>query len=205
VCTFLIEFAIGRETDMDTFEKFLISERHSVFSCPIFRVYTQRVQTPDLTESLQAYTLECADWVNIVPITPQNQIVMIEQHRFGTDALTLEMPGGAVDPGEKDTTLAAMRELEEETGLTTQKILALPRYSPNPALQNNKIFFFLALDVEPIPGGSGYSDPFERIKVHFVPLEEALQKARTGQVAHALSALALLLAEPYLKGRSQRQ
>jgi 8-oxo-dGTP pyrophosphatase MutT (NUDIX family) len=106
-------------------EPFALSEEKNVFQCSIFQVKEQKAITKDKKHSLNVYTLNCADWVNVIPITATGQVVLIEQHRFGTNTFTLEVPGGAVEYNEKDATLAALRELEEETGIKAKKLQSL--------------------------------------------------------------------------------
>jgi ADP-ribose pyrophosphatase len=180
---------------------FLLSEEKIVFQCSIFNVKEKKAQTQDKNHSLNVYTLDCSNWVNVVPITASGKIVLIEQHRFGTNSFTLEVPGGAVNLGENDVTLAAIRELEEETGLTSQRLLALAGYSPNAAILSNKVTYFIAFDVQPLQVPINHNDPFENIKMHFIDFKEALELARTGQITNVLSAFALLLAEPYLNAK----
>ena len=178
-------------------QKFPVTPAEKVFETPIFSVQKQRATALRTPDELDIFTLRCSHWVNVVPVTTTGEIVLICQHRFGSDSLVYEVPGGAVDVGEKDFTMAALRELEEETGLTSQRILALPDYFPNPALQGNSIGYFVAFDVIPAQGGA-HQDPFENIEPILLPWREALVWARQGRVKHALSALALLLAEPLL-------
>ncbi len=187
--------------DNTPLEPFLLSEEKSVFQCSILRVKESLAQTTDKAHSLKVYTLDCANWVNVVPVTAAGQVVLVEQHRFGTNTFTIEVPGGAVERNEKDVTIAALRELEEETGLTSQRLLSLPGYSPNAAIQSNRVTYFIAFDVMPLAKPSEHNDPFEKIKLHLVDFQEALQMARTGQITNVLSAFALLLAEPYLNAK----
>jgi ADP-ribose pyrophosphatase len=81
-------------------------------------------------------TFECPDWCNVVAVTRSSELVLVWQHRFGTDALSLELPGGVIDPGESPLD-AARRELREETGYEAEEIRSLLRVHPNPALQGN--------------------------------------------------------------------
>jgi ADP-ribose pyrophosphatase len=53
--------------------------------------------------------------VNILALTPRNSVLLVQQFRPGPEALLLELPGGAIDPGEEPAQAAA-RELLEETG-----------------------------------------------------------------------------------------
>ncbi len=177
-----------------------LSPAKQVFSCPIFKV-NEAIVTAENGATMPINTLDFVPWVNVVPVTASGEIVLIEQLRFGTNSPIWETPGGAVEPTEKDLTMAALRELEEETGLTTQRILALPGYFPNPAIQGNRITFFLAFDVQPLQEPRHHNDPFEVVTTKIVPAENAFEMARTGQIQHALCVLALLLAEPYIKSR----
>jgi 8-oxo-dGTP pyrophosphatase MutT (NUDIX family) len=183
--------------------KHKLSGVKEVFSSPILKVLEQTCTNAD-DRSTQVFTLTLADWVNVVPITSTGEVVLVEQHRYGTDSVLLETPGGAVDPGEKDLTLAALRELEEETGLTSERILALPGFFPNPAIQGNRITFFVAFDVHPVENPCSSNDPFEQIKLHLKPFERVVEMVRTGEISHSLAALAVLMAEPYFKTRFQR-
>lgn len=188
--------------DIPELARFPLGEKEEVFRCPVFRVFKQTATSLDGSAKLDAFTLKCANWVNVIPVTPQGEIVLVEQHRFGTDTFTFETPGGAVDRDERDLTMAAVRELEEETGLTSQRVVALPGFAPNPAIQDNRITYFIAFDARPLPQPSVHVDPFEVIKLHYVSIDEAMMYARVGRVQNALCALALLLAEPYLKSRT---
>lgn len=175
-----------------------------VFRCPIFSVNEQTATSLDGATERRIYSFECANWVNVVPITADGKVVLIEQQRFGTGKFTLETPGGAVDRGEKDLTMAALRELQEETGYTSQRLLSLPSFSPNPALQSNQITYFVAFDVMPMQQPVSHDDPFEVIKVHLVDFDDALLMARSGQIGNALCTLALLLAEPLFRSKKTR-
>lgn len=188
----------------ENLKKFELTEPQETYRCPIFRVESREAKSPDGLHKQAMFTIRCAPWVNVVPVTADGHIVLVEQHRIGTDTMTLETPGGAVDFGETDLTLSALRELEEETGLTSQRLLALPGFAPNPAIQGNRITYFIAFDCQPLAVAREHCDPFEQIKIHFVPIEEALMMARTGQIQHALAALALLIAEPYLRARVKK-
>ncbi len=185
-------------TENKTLEPFVFKEKKDVFQCSVLKVQEKIALSHDKQHELKVYTFSCANWVNIVPVTANGEVVLIEQHRFGSDSFIVEVPGGAVDSGENDVTLAAKRELEEETGLTSERILALSGFYPNPAIQSNRVSNFIAFDVFPCPIPPVHKDPFEEIQFRIVSIHQALYMARSGQIAHALSALALLVAEPYL-------
>ncbi|HYP51600.1 MAG TPA: NUDIX hydrolase [Pyrinomonadaceae bacterium] len=89
------------------------------------------------------YVLQCPAWCNIIPITKNNEVVLIEQFRQGIEAVSLEIPGGIVDEGETPEQ-AATRDLLEETGYGAGEVVYLGKSNPNPAIQNNFVYHFAA-------------------------------------------------------------
>ncbi len=150
------------------------------------------------------YRLRCPDWVNILPITREGDAILIRQYRAGSQSIILETPGGVVEAGEeKDPTWTALRELEEETGYTTQKMIFLGALNPNPALQDNRTSYFLALDCQLEKERKRFPDEEEDIEVHKVRTTELEDLIRLGRIDHSLSALCILLAGKYINIRSQ--
>lgn len=144
------------------------------------------------------HRLVAPDWVNVLPVTTERKAVLIRQYRAGAMAETLEIPGGVIDADEKDPTMAAAREMEEETGYTSQRLLPLGSINPNPAIQNNKVHFFLALAAAVNSERRLFPDEQERIKVELFDVDELDELVRTGQMNHALCGLCAFLAKKYL-------
>ena len=113
--------------------------------------------------------LECPDWVNVIPITEDGQVVLIRQYRHGISASTWEVPGGVIDRGEEPLRAAA-RELQEETGYAAEHVGLLGRVSPNPAIQGNWSYSFLAEGCRFT--GARNLDPFEDIEVRLFSRDE---------------------------------
>ena len=127
--------------------------------------------------------IDCVDWVNVIAVTPDRQVVLIRQYRPGTDGVYLEIPGGMVDEGE-DPETAAARELEEETGYVGTSIERIGRVAPNPAIQNNYLHTYLVLGAAPT--SAMRLDSSEVITVETAPLADAYQMCRDGRIDHAL-------------------
>ena len=144
--------------------------------------------------------LRSRDWVNVLPVTTNGQAVMIQQFRYGAKSQVLEIPGGEVDVGEKDPTLAAARELEEETGFVSSRFLSLGSINPNPALMNNRCHFFLALGCQLNPNRQHFPDENERIEVVLKPVKDLEHMLRTGQIDHCLACLNIMMSRQYLRG-----
>ncbi|MBO9469587.1 NUDIX hydrolase [Endozoicomonas sp. G2_2] len=112
--------------------------------------------------------------VVIVALTPNNEVLLVEQPRFPVQAQVIELPAGLVGDieGEENEALevAAARELEEETGYRAARFEYLCAGPPSAGLANEIIAFYRAFDLERIDGGGG--DDSEQITPHAVPLAE---------------------------------
>lgn len=138
-------------------------------------------------ESLEGdfYILKAPEWINVIPITPQNEVVLVEQYRFGVQEPTLEIPGGMVDPGEEPAE-AAQRELLEETGYQSEQWQSLGKASANPAIMSNYTHMYAAEGCEFAGLDSDSSDEHERIEVRTVPMDEFLKLVKDGTIHHSI-------------------
>jgi len=158
-----------------------------IADCRVFTVHKKlsRRETAGSTDRTHDfYVFDSGDWVNIIPLTENREVLMIEQYRHGTEGFTLEIPGGSVDPEDPSPVFAAERELLEETGYTAQKWIPLGQSHPNPAIQGNLCHTFLALNVRQIeiPEFAGTED----IAVRLLPLDDVPDLIRSGTITHAL-------------------
>ena len=117
----------------------------AVFRHPLFQIQARLAEYPGGHQPVAR--MSTADWVNVVAITADQQLVLIRQYRYGVEAETLEIAGGLVDPGEEPADAAA-RELREETGYGGGTWRSLGVVHPNPAIQDNRCWLFVARDVQ---------------------------------------------------------
>ena len=144
---------------------------------------------------LDATTFQFRAWANIVALTKDNQVVLVKQYRHGIAEALLEFPGGVVEAGEEPL-VGAERELVEETGYKAARFIPIGKIYPNPALQINSLYCFLALDAEKMAEQN--LDPGEDIEVHLIPFDELVETAKRGEYPHALMTAVLFQALVYL-------
>jgi ADP-ribose pyrophosphatase len=137
--------------------------------------------------------IDAPDWVNVLALTPDHRLVMVNQFRYGTDAFSWEIPGGMIDARE-DPVAAAVRELQEETGYVGKSARLLGSVNPNPAIMNNRCHLVLVEGV--VLAEAQEWDPDEEIEVTTIPVEEAYAWAHSGRITHSLVLNALLLFAP---------
>jgi ADP-ribose diphosphatase len=144
---------------------------------------------------LDATIFEFRSWANVVALTKNKEVVLIQQYRHGVRDVLWEFPGGVVEDGE-DPLEGAKRELLEETGYRAAKMIEVARLYPNPALQINTLFGYLALDAERVTDQS--LDGGEDIEVHLMPFDDLVEMAKHGHFTHALMSAVLFSVLAYM-------
>ena len=162
-------------------------------SCQLFDVLYSRYRHPGRGRERDFVVMTAPDWVNVIALTPDLQLILVRQFRFGIDDFSLEIPGGVMERGE-DPLVAARRELCEETGYTGEIVRRLGRVRPNPAIMSN---FCHLVCVENVRRTAELAwDRDEEIEVITAPVDDVYAWARTGRISHALVLDALFLFAP---------
>ncbi len=149
----------------------------------VFTVNAMDVQTPEGETRPEIYTLDVADSCSVVAITDDEQLVLVRQLRFGTRAMSLELPGGMLGRGE-DPARGVLRELREETGYEAPGATPLVSVYTNPSLQPNHHHVFVARGAR--LAGAPTFDEHEDLEVVLVPVEHIARLLDEGHVTHAL-------------------
>ncbi|MFI5322562.1 MAG: NUDIX hydrolase [Thermodesulfobacteriota bacterium] len=150
------------------------------------RVFSMRKDTslsPVTGKEHDFYVIEAPDWINVVAVTDNGEVLLIKQYRHGIGAETVEIPGGVIDPGETPLE-AAKRELLEETGYVSDNWSLIGEVIPNPAIQNNKCYTFLAESSR--KAGVPRFDSTEYIVTFTAPVSEIPKMVSGRKITHSL-------------------
>jgi 8-oxo-dGTP pyrophosphatase MutT (NUDIX family) len=157
-----------------------------------FRVFSLRVDqkiSPRTKLPHDFFVLDSPTWVNVIAITPDKQLVMVEQFRHGTNTVELEIPGGIMDKTDPDPVATGLRELREETGYEGRDARLLGEVFPNPAIQSNTCYTILVRDCalrHPTQLDSG-----EDIITRLIPAAEIPGLVAAKKIRHSLVLCAL--------------
>jgi 8-oxo-dGTP pyrophosphatase MutT (NUDIX family) len=154
-----------------------------VADCKVFSVERSIAASPVDGTKHTFYRIHSSSWAQIVPITKDGRVVLVRQYRHGSGRVTLEIPAGLVDPGE-DPLRAALRECLEETGYRASNAVSLGVVNPNPALFSNRLYAYLATDVEPVSAIQNFGT--EQTEVVLMPVAKLPELILKGDIDHAL-------------------
>ena len=155
---------------------------------PLFSVRVNKNRSPRTGEIHEFQVLTSFEWVAVIPLTLDKQVVMVRQYRHGTGEISLEIPGGVVKPGTTPEQ-GAREELEEETGYIARNLVSLGWMYPVPALFTNRMHIFYTLEAE--PRGTFKPDETEELQTVLVSLDEVKKLIRKGAINNALIIAAL--------------
>ncbi|OGP59930.1 MAG: hypothetical protein A2V65_12785 [Deltaproteobacteria bacterium RBG_13_49_15] len=154
----------------------------------VLKIEQKTVTNPRTGETLKVQAILTPDWVMVLPITPEQEVVMVRQYRHGIEEFCLELPGGLVDGTDDSPELSARRELMEETGYDAYEFIPMGWSYPQPAILNNRGFFYLAKDAIQIRDPR--LDAGEDIEVIRVPIAEIPIKIKKKEIVHGMALLA---------------
>ena len=160
-----------------------IEPDHEVLEMPIGTIRKGPLQSRTSMKRKDFYFFDFPDWVNIIARTPDNEILLIRQFRYGTKRMELEIPGGMIDPDE-DPVAAGCRELLEETGFVGKNAKIIGRVYPNPAIQGNYCYTILVENA--VRTGEIHPDDMEEIDCLRVPEQDIDRYIKDGRIEHGL-------------------
>ncbi len=169
-------------------DKWKILESEYIARRPWMTARKDVVQLPDGRINPEYWVLEFPDWVNVIAITKEGEMVMVRQYRHALGITSYELSAGVMEEGETPMQ-AAQRELMEETGFGGGVWSEHMSICANPSNHTNMAHSFLAVGVERL--GEQHLDATEELTYHLVPQEEVLAMLQRGEIMQALMAAPL--------------
>lgn len=148
-----------------------------------FHVRADSCLLPDGRTMEPYFVVEVPNWCNMVAVTEDEKMILVRQYRYPVDATTYELPGGVIEEGEAPEK-AALREMEEETGYTSNDVEYLFEVRPNPAINNNTAYFYLARNA--VKTTSLNLDPYEDLDVLLFTKEEMRTLLAENKLQHGV-------------------
>jgi len=172
----------------------MIEPWRKLFSKPAgdFRIFTIRSEhkiSPRTGKEHNFFVIDSVNWVNVVALTPDRQLVMIEQYRHGSETTELEIPGGMMDAHDASPVATGCRELREETGYEGDGAQIIGKVFPNPAIMSNTCFTVLVENCRCTRAVE--FDSAEDLVTRLVPLEQIAGLVAEGKIRHSLVVAAL--------------
>jgi ADP-ribose pyrophosphatase len=157
-----------------------------------FRIFTIRSDlkvSPRTGKEHDFYVIETVDWVNVIALTTDEKLVMIEQYRHGSNTVELEIPGGLLDSSDASPLEGGLRELREETGYEGTQAEVIGQIYANPAIMNNICYTVLVRGCE-LKHETEF-DQGEDLATRLVDIKEIPALVQSGKIGHSLVAVAL--------------
>ncbi|UOQ85935.1 NUDIX hydrolase [Gracilibacillus salinarum] len=174
-------------------EKTLQSE--TIFNGKVISLQIDEVALPDGKTSKREL-IKHPGAVAIIPVTKDNKIVFVKQYRKALEKTIIEIPAGKLEPGEKPE-VTAIRELQEETGYTTEHLIYVTSFYTSPGFADEIIYLYqtetLSKLEQPLE-----TDEDEFVELIELTLEEAEALVESEEIHDAKTAYALLYVK--LKG-----
>ena len=168
----------------------------------IFQIRSDVKLSPRTGEQHDFFVIECGDWVNVIAVTPDDHLVMVEQYRHGTDTIELEIPGGMIDHDDRSPVHAGTRELREETGYEGETPILIGDIYPNPAIMNNTCHTLLVQNCQ-LKHPTVF-DQSEDLITRLVPVSQIADLVASGKIRHSLVVVALYYFELWRQRKSFR-
>ena len=162
---------------------------HRMGDYRIFSIRSDEKISPRTGKKVDFFVIDCVNWVNVVALTPDRQLVMVEQYRHGSNTVELEIPGGMMDAADSDPVATGLRELREETGYEGNNARVIGKVFPNPAIMSNTCFTVLIENCH--PSHPTEFDHGEDITARLIPAADAPALVADGAIKHALVVAAL--------------
>ncbi|MBB5178728.1 ADP-ribose pyrophosphatase [Planomicrobium koreense] len=174
-------------------EKTITSER--IYEGKVINLKVDEVSLPNGHTSKREL-VEHPGAVALIALTPEGKLILVEQYRKALERSIIEIPAGKIEKGEEPS-YTAMRELEEETGYTAERLELIQSFSTSPGFADEIIHVYGAIGLKKSESGA-ILDEDEFVDLLEVTIEEAEQMMKDNRIFDAKTAFAVLWAKQHL-------
>ncbi|QUG41366.1 NUDIX hydrolase [Psychrobacillus sp. INOP01] len=135
--------------------------------------------------------------VAVIAVTKDKKIILVEQYRKALERSIIEIPAGKIEIGEAPE-ITALRELEEETGYTTENLQYLQSFATSPGFADEIIHLYFADNIEKMEQPVGL-DEDEFVELLYVTISEMEEMVKKQQIYDAKTAFAYIWLKDYFK------
>jgi 8-oxo-dGTP pyrophosphatase MutT (NUDIX family) len=173
-------------------------ESKYVLADPWIRLRSDTMLLPNGRVLSPGHIFEYPDWVDVIALTAELNVVLVDQYRHAVGQTRTEFPAGMVDNEHEEPLAAVKRELLEETGYASEQWHLIGTAPVNPMLQTNRVHSFLALGARKVAEQD--LDEGEAIRTFELPWSEFIDKVGSGGIElPALQLASLLWLRTYLR------
>lgn len=155
-----------------------VREREPLLACPPWlEVVRERLELP-AGGTADFFRVEMPAFAQVLPVTPEGKLVLIEGYRPGYRVWSWGVPGGMIEPGEEPE-IAATRELLEETGYQVEKLHRVGEYGIDGNRGCGRMHLYVGLGAMRV--AEPKLDDTEEMRVRIVEIAEAKRALLTGE------------------------
>ncbi len=162
-------------------------DQHTYYEGVIVNVRQDSVRLNDGSESKRE-VVEHPGGVAVVALDKDNNVIMVRQYRYPVQAETWELPAGKLERGEEPRE-AALRELEEETGVVPTDVMSLGETYSSPGIMEERIYLFFAKGLGQV---DAHPDEGECLEMRRMPLETVYQMVMDNRIKDSKTVIGIL-------------
>lgn len=164
-------------------------KREEIFNGKLISVHVDEVELPDGNTSTRE-VVKHPGAVAVIPMTEEGKIVMVKQFRKPLERTLVEIPAGKIELNEAPE-VTAIRELEEETAYTTERLTYVTSFYTSPGFADEIIHLYFTDELVALQENvAGDDDEF--IEIVELTLEEAEQYIKEKKIYDAKTAYAIM-------------
>lgn len=163
-----------------------------IYNGKIVNLQVDEVLLPDGQKSTREL-IKHPGAVAIIPVTPDDTIIFVRQYRKPLEKTIIEIPAGKLEQGERPE-ITAIRELEEETGYTTNNLSFITSFYTSPGFTDELMHIYISTDLQQLDEKvDGDDDEF--IELLELTLDEAKEYVARNEIQDAKTNYAILYLE----------